>query len=142
MKVRYFRHLLRRGGDLDADRLYVWHIEQRSGHRFRAGLVTDGHKRSVGHYIAAAWNLFHLMSLEGFRSEFAIPLDPDGEILGGAHRIACALALGIAEIPVEHRPNKVWAPAWDEAWFIDHGCPAEDLDRIRKDWQSLHGEAL
>lgn len=108
----------------------------------RAGLATDKWKKSVGHYVISAWALFNAMSREGFRSEFAIPVDPDGEILGGAHRIGCALALGIAEIPVEHRPNRVWADAWDEAWFVRHGCPAEDLDRIRSDFQALHGQAL
>ena len=141
MKARLFKSL-RHGGDPDAERVYRWHIEERSGHRMRAGLATDKWKRSVEHYLIAARSLINAMAHEGFRCEFAVPVDPDGEFLDGSHRIACALALGLREIAVEHRPNRVWADAWDEAWFKNHGCPAEDLDRIRRDWQSLHGEAL
>jgi hypothetical protein len=96
----------------------------------------DG-KADTDHYVRMAAGLYASMVLRGFLASGAVPLDRNGELLGGAHRVACALALGIAEIPVVRMPQKVRAPAWDEQWFIDEGMGAEDLERLRQDWEGL-----
>jgi hypothetical protein len=137
VKWRLFRHLLH-GGDEDAVRVYRWHIEKRSGLRIKAGLPTDGWKRSLDDYLQSASALAGCMRRQGFFRGGAIPVDPDGELLGGAHRLACALALGIAEVPVTRDQRRVWAPAWGEAWFRDNEMAVEDIVRLRRDWLALY----
>ena len=112
-------------------------IEARCGHRMRAGLPTDRWKKSLEHYLASARALYGAMVHEGFNPSFPIPVDPDGELLDGSHRLACALALGLVEVPVERRDQFVWAPPWGETWFETQGMTASDLQRIREDWNAL-----
>jgi hypothetical protein len=130
------RHLLL-GGDPDAERVYRWHIEKRSGERMAAGLPTDRWKRSIDDYLHSAKRLLASILARGFHSAGSIPIDPEGGLLGGAHRMACALALGIAEVPVTRVQRRVWAPAWGEDWFIENGMAAEDLARVRADMACL-----
>jgi hypothetical protein len=77
------------------------------------------------------------MAYHGFNPSGAIPIDPDGELLNGSHRVACARALGIESVPVIHEARRVFAPAWGLAWFHDNGMDQEDLNRLKADWQSL-----
>ncbi|MCK9549129.1 hypothetical protein [Aquamicrobium sp.] len=94
-------------------------------------------KWSVDDYVEAAETLFASMAHNGFLSEYAVPIDPDGELLGGAHRVACALALGIGEIPVVRKPYRAWAPPWGREWFVANGMAKEDLDRVSRDYVDL-----
>lgn len=87
----------------------------------QAGLKTDVYKSSTGDYWSAAISLNQSMALRGFDPDHAVPVDEDGELLNGSHRVACAMALGIEEIHVVNMPGKVWAPAWDAAWFRTNG---------------------
>lgn len=87
----------------------------------QAGLKTDVSKLNISDYWSAAISLNQSMALHGFDPNHAIPIDPDGELLNGSHRVACALALGIEEILVEQHTQRVWAPAWDAAWFRANG---------------------
>ena len=136
MKWRLFRSRLH-GGDPDAERVYRWHIEARSGARLSAGLATDRWKRTIDDYVVSAGTLFASMFVDGFDPKQAIPLDPNGELLDGSHRLACALALGIEAVPVTHSSRLAWAPAWGEAWFVEKGMAAEDLARLRADYAAL-----
>lgn len=139
VKWRYFRAILGCEPDCapEAITLYLWHIEKRSGRRMSAGLATDGWKRTLPDYITSAEKLLKDMAHHGFRPEYSIPIDPNGELLDGSHRLACALALGLPAVPVVHRTQYVWAPAWGEAWFVENGMTGEDLERLRQDWKSL-----
>jgi hypothetical protein len=96
-------------------------------------------KRDTDHYIETAAALCASMAYRGFVGipEWRIPVDPNGELLGGAHRVACALALEIEEVPVVRMPTPAWAPPWGEQWFIENGMDEEDLERLRQDWSSL-----
>ena len=136
LKARYFRHL-RHGGDEEAERLYVWHIEQRSGHRMQQGLPTDLWKRSIDDYVSSSRILFASMAKDGFDPRFPVPVDPIERILGGAHRVACAIALDIKTVPVSHQPQYVWAPHWGEQWFRDHGMRLPEIERLRQDVDAL-----
>jgi len=102
-----------------------------------AGLATDQWKHSAEDYLRSAEALFRSMGEKGFDSKHAVPIDPDGELLNGSHRVACALALGIDETPIVSMARKVWAPAWGEAWFISNGMGGDDLARVKRDWDAL-----
>ena len=128
VKYRFFRHLCV-GDDPDSERLYIWHIESRKAANAKINLGMDS-KSGTDQYVTDCRNLLISMANRGFDPAYAIPVDPDGELLGGAHRVACALALGIETVPVERKDQRVWAPAWDRQWFVDNGMSASDLERV------------
>lgn len=99
----------------------------------------DVWKWSVDDYVAAAGALCASMANRGFIPECAVPIDPDGELLGGAHRVACALALGIEEVPVVRKETPAWAAPWGYAWFVANGMAADDLERLERDFSSCRG---
>ena len=135
VKWRFFRHLLG-GADPDSERVYRWHIRKRSETRMQIGLPTDQWKRSVDDYVIAAASLFASMQTNGFNITEPIPIDPVGELLGGAHRLACARALDV-NVHAQMWNYTAWAPAWDYAWFADNGMTGPDLIRLLADWVEM-----
>lgn len=103
----------------------------------RAGLPTDGWKKTLDNYERAALKLFESMAADGFDERYPVPVDPDGELLGGSHRVACALALEIAEVPVVRAPQYVWAPPWDRTWFEKAGLPAPEIKTLEAILETL-----
>jgi hypothetical protein len=138
VKYRLFNNMLH-GHDLDAERVYRWHIQQRSGARFSMGLATDEWKHCLDDYVNSAQQTFASMLSSGFMKFFAVPIDPDQELLDGSHRVACALALEIETIPVVVSTKRVWAPPWGKDWFIAKQMPKLDLERTLQDWEFLNG---
>ena len=136
VKHRYFLHLTG-GNDPESEVLYAWHIGHRSGERMEAGVATDKWKTSVDDYLAAASQLHISMQESGFSAKHPIPVDPNGEILDGSHRLACALALGIKGVPVIHTGQLVWAPIWGCDWFICEGMSLEDVGRLEQDLEMM-----
>jgi len=136
VKARFFRSVLG-GNDPDAERVYRWHIETRSGARMRAGLATDGWKKSVDDYVRSARMLYDSMRCHGFPLLGTVPIDPAGELLDGAHRVACALALGIETVPVKREARHAWAPGWGYEWFVAAGMGHDDLERLCRDFKEL-----
>ena len=130
VKWRFFNHLAG-GADSAAERVYLWHIAKR-----RASGFVDAEKWTIDVFRPVAKALLSSMYQHGFLPEFAIPIDPRGELLGGAHRTACALWLGI-DCYVQRMTQTVWAPAWDRQWFIDNGMSEEDLSRTLSDWKEM-----
>jgi len=131
VKYRLFAHLS--GGDVPPNTLdlYFRHIKERVQHRWAQGLPMDRWKRELRHYGQGAINLHHSMRVMGYDKTRPIDIDMDGEIFGGAHRIACAIALGIKEIPVvEHTKQRVTAPAWGADWFRHHGFDDRDVESL------------
>jgi hypothetical protein len=104
----------------------------------KAGLATDQWKRTIHDYINSAKDLLESMSLAGFFQSESIPIDINGELFGGAHRLACAIALRIKLVPVVQIQHTVWAPPWNEAWFVEHGMAPGDLEQTRDDFQLLY----
>jgi hypothetical protein len=137
VKWRFARHLLG-GNDADADRVYRWHLQKRLGARMAAGLPCDGWKTSVDDYVRSAIQLVQGMQWCGLRDP--VPIDPSGELLNGAHRVACALALGLGSIPVVREMRQAWAPAWGYDWFVQNGMSEGDLQRLRSDWREMRDE--
>ena len=138
VKHRLFSHL-RTGGDAEAVDVYDWHIMKRSGARMAAGMPTDNWKTTIDHYHAAAAHLLASMEHNGFWPAHAIPVDLRGELLNGSHRLACAIALGIDEVPVERRTEYCWAKPWNREWFLANGVEPDVLERIERDWEILNG---
>lgn len=95
-----------------------------------AGVVTDKWKKNLIDYGAASYALYDAMEKNGFDPAFPVPIDPNGELLDGSHRVACALALGIEEIPVLHRADYVWAPEWGLQWFVNNDFTKEEIETI------------
>lgn len=124
------------GDDRDSERVYRWHIEMRKSANAKIGLGMDS-KPDTDRYVSDSRALLISMATKGFDPAYAIPIDPDGELLGGSHRLACALALGIDVVPVTRQQQRAWAPAWGEQWFRDNGMDDEDLRRLATDWRSL-----
>jgi hypothetical protein len=135
VKWRFFRHLCA-GDDPDSERIYRWHLTARKTANAKINLGMDS-KSGTDQYVADCRNLLISMVNKGFDLAHAIPIDPDGEPLGGAHRLACALALGIDLVPVTRQPQYVFAPTWDATWFRDNGASEADQFRIATDWTEL-----
>lgn len=136
VKHRFFRHLLN-GDDQHAERIYRWHVLKRSAHRMALGVPTDGYKLDTDTYVSAAADLFQSMQATGFDDACPIPLDLNGELMGGAHRTACALAIGLGGVTVEHLKDIAWAPPWNLKWFIENGMEFADLKRTQHDFKML-----
>ena len=126
--------------EVDAERVYRWHIKQR-----RASGFIDAEKQEYGvdqtldRYVKDARRLLMSMTIFGFDPQFAIPVDPSGELLGGAHRLSAALALGLDEVPVRRMDQAVWSPDWGYQWFVDQGMREDDLQRLERNWRVIHG---
>lgn len=76
------------------------------------------------------------MRARGFDAAYPVPIDPNNEILGGAHRTACALALGM-DVIAQRRDTAAWAPAWDAAWFKRYGMPERQVEGLLVDYHTL-----
>lgn len=135
VKWRFFCHLLN-GDDPDSERVYRWHIEARKVANAKVNLGMDS-KSGTDQYVTDCHNLISSMQQHGFLPKYAVPIDLDGELLGGAHRVACAVALGIDQVPVSREDRYVFAPSWGFAWFLDNGMPTDDLERLDQDWRAL-----
>jgi hypothetical protein len=136
VKWRFFRHLYG-GEDPDSEEVYRRHIEARNGHRMEAGVATDEWKTEIDDYVSSATELFKSMSANGFDPEYPIPIDNDGELFGGAHRLACALSLDIRVIPTVIIDDYVWAPPWDYLWFTNNMLKSGNK-KILNDWLELN----
>jgi hypothetical protein len=119
-----------------AQRDYVNHIWARCGARMTLGLPTDGNKFSLFDYIAYAIDLYESMKARGFDPSHPIPVDEEGDILGGAHRIACALALG-KNVIVARSKNRAWAPEWGTHWFLREGFDPDWVNFQLNEMRSL-----
>lgn len=104
------------------------------------GTPTDGWKLSVEHWVDGCAALMDSMKTNGFLPQHPIPLDKNGELLNGTHRLACAIVLDIREIWVWRLENKeAWAPDWGVEWLVANGFPTEDIKRIAKDFEAICG---
>jgi hypothetical protein len=116
--------------------LYVFHIEKRKELNARVGYGTDRLKPLIYQYLYNSRDLVNSMK-KGFLDEFAIPVDRNGELLDGAHRISCALALGIETVPVESKNTDAFAPDWGYRWFLEAGLSPDYVSVMRKEWETF-----
>lgn len=108
----------------------------------RGSGFVDANKTGVEVYLPLTLSLLASMKANGFDPRFPVPIDPNGDILGGAHRTACALALG-QDVAVQRHEQFAWAPAWDQHWFRRFGAPEDYIDGLLSDLKELsHGANL
>jgi hypothetical protein len=101
--------------------IYRRHIEGRSGGREKRSW-----KMSVQDYITAAGDLMRSMRANGFDPSEPVELGCNLGLRGGAHRIACALALDITiRVRIADKPGN--AALWDEAYMRRAGMTDQDL---------------
>lgn len=135
VKWRFFMDMLPGPKAPWAEGTYRWHIAERMTANAEQGIGMDANKtRSIDEYVDKARDLFRSMR-GGFDHAYPVPIDPAGELLDGAHRTACALALG-HDVAVVHLDRKAWAPAWDEDWFISR-APASVVAWVKRDWDEM-----
>lgn len=131
IKWRYFSHLVN-GGDPDSERVYRWHIKTRTG-----GNEKGSWKSSTDDYVRASGALLMSMQSYGFLPSDPILIGDDGAQRNGAHRLACALVLGL---DVYVQGCDLSAPGgWGRDELLSYGiCPA-DMERVEIDWAALNG---
>lgn len=130
VKWRLFRHLID-GGDPDALAVYRKHIIGRTG-----GREPGCWKRCVEDYVSAARELLASMRARGFDPAYPVPVGSNGRIRNGAHRIACALALGI-DVAIERIEKPGTAALWDEEWLRRGGLTEAEIARAKDDLTRL-----
>lgn len=129
------RHRLLRNDDADSERLYRWHIEQRTG-----GREPRSWKRSTDDYVTACCVLIDSMRAGGFDKGHPIRLGNNGALMDGAHRAACAILFGVRALSETVDKPGMAAP-WGQEWLVSHGAPQADIARILADWNLLHEQA-
>ena len=132
IKWRHFMGLLSIWPVWRSSPTYLWHIAKR-----HEGGTRDSNKVGLADYLAHAEVLAYSMRHNGFDKRFAIPVDRKGELMGGAHRLACALALKLEQVPILCMHEDAWAPPWGLQWFIDNGMPEADLERLKADFEEM-----
>ena len=78
--------------------------------------------------------LYKNFKLLGFKLDHPIPLTPEGKLIDGSHRLACALHFGCKLIPVQFVAHKniKW---YGVSWFYDNGFDVSFIENMR---QTLH----
>jgi hypothetical protein len=121
--------------DAAAITIYRAHIMQRTG-----GVEPGGLKRCVDDYVAAAWALQLSMATTGFDIARPIRFCTFGKLRGGAHRIACALALGLPIWRRIVRGRSTQRP-WDAEQLARAGISTDDIERARRDMEVMRHAA-
>lgn len=119
-------------GDADAERVYRWHIEKRTG-----GVEPGSWKKSIDDYMDAAFALTKAMRVRGFDPATPVVMGSNGRLRAGAHRLSCALALELPALAVRIDARRGTAAPWGRDWFVRHGISAADLRRIEADLELL-----
>lgn len=110
-KYMFFKDLQNSTQDSKIEDMYRDHI-------FRRTMGKGDNKNSVDEYVSAAKSLFNSMKTTGFNPLYPVPYTSRG-INNGAHRIACALALGIKQIDAVQITGNVKKLEWGESFFND-----------------------
>jgi hypothetical protein len=133
IKWRFFRHLID-GDDAGALAAYRTHIDGRTG-----GIEPGSWKQTVDDYATACRDLLRSMQANGFDAESPIVVGANGGLRNGAHRAACAVALGIPAA-VRHSDKPSRARPWDADWLRSHGTASADISRAQLDTEELRHE--
>lgn len=88
----------------------------------------DINKNSITDYRTSCSVMLQDMRKNGYNPKFPIPLNYKGELLNGAHRLACAKSLGLE--PFFLRVENVLAPVWDEKWFLINGYSEKFISHL------------
>ena len=130
----FFRYLVN-GGDPESIIDYGLHILGRTG-----GVEPGSSKSNVGDYIAEAVKLLDSMTKHGFDAGSPIILCRTPRLRNGAHRLACALTLGIVPYRVLHdEPGR--SPPWDRAVMERSGLNTIRINAVEKCLRELRAKS-
>lgn len=121
--------------DTDAERLYRWHIWART-----QGIEPRSWKRSVDDYVSAALALRSGMEM-GFLGGCPVIVGSNDRLIDGAHRVACAAALGI-DVVVEKTSEPGRAAPWGTKRLIADGIKGVDLVAVLKGFDEIRARAV
>lgn len=82
-------------------------------------------------YIKAFKELIESIKDVGFKREYFIPIDKNGHMINGGHRIAAALALE-KDVWVRKYPFDGLRIRFGSKWFLEHGFSKEEVDYIER----------
>ena len=116
----------------DARRLYRWHIVERTG-----GVEPRSWKVRLEDYENAAGDLLGEMVACGFKHRSPIEVGSCGGLIDGAHRLACALMLGVRHVAIATSDAPARAAAWDLYWLKRHGMNNADMLTVYDDFATL-----
>lgn len=120
IKRRFFRHLID-GNDPQSEDLYRRHIFGRT-----KGREPRSWKASLDDYVMGCRDLLASMQAKGFDPEHPVVVGMNGRLMEGAHRIACAAALGL-EVEVETKDRIGRAVDWDAEWLEKSGIRMDEI---------------
>jgi hypothetical protein len=96
------------------------------------GREPDGRKNTVDEYVEACAALVASMSASGFDPTCPIVLCSTPRLKNGAHRLACAMAMGLGPWrTLSPKPGQ--SPPWGRAELCDCGIRESDIRRAEKD---------
>lgn len=90
-------------------------------------------KNTVDDYVNSFKNLIKSISENGFDSSFPVPIDKQGQLGNGAHRLAAAVALN-QSVFIQDIDRGF---GWDFDWFNKQGFSVEDKQRILRGFVEL-----
>ncbi len=124
--------------DRDIDRaVYRRHIAERTAGREPEALS----KTTLEDYERCFIALIESIRAEGFHDASAIPIDEEGRILNGAHRLAVAIALELDTVPVIRIPKPWRGTEWGCRWFLQHGFNPPEINRLLRAWVQAHRDS-
>lgn len=137
-KYLFFNELKNKQPDPYIIGLYKEHIFKRSG-GVEGGdrwIKVPSGKQCVDDYVTSAIQLYNSMKENGFDINYPVPYyNTNNGIENGAHRISCALALGIDIYAMRVIPKRY--KRWDEKWFIKKGFLDKDIQLLKDTYTSL-----
>ena len=137
-KYLFFKELENDIPDSYIVNLYREHIFKRSG-GVEGGdrwIKVPSGKNCVDDYITSAKKLHVSMKENGFDINYPVPYYiTNNGIENGAHRISCALALGIDVYAMKVVPKRY--KRWDEKWFIKKEFSHSDIKLLKETYASL-----
>lgn len=99
------------------------------------GAFSSGEKSGIDDYLCDAKDIFHSIRENGFLKEKYIPVNSDGFLLNGAHRLSASLALG-KEVYIKQCGDAEYT--WDYSWFCQNNFSTEDKIRILRGFTDLY----
>ena len=136
VRYLYAKDILARCGNNDILSLYKRNCLMRTGGIEPVNEHGISVKNSIGDYITQFKELIASLQEKGYDKNYPIPMQTNGCLANGAHRIAAAAALEMdVEVQYVERGCKI-----DFDWFVENGFSTEDKMRILKGFIDIHPE--
>ncbi|MDC0506276.1 hypothetical protein OAN96_01640, partial [Candidatus Gracilibacteria bacterium] len=118
VKILYIKAFLEGENYEYFKKLYIDHIRIYNGGK-------EEHKNNYKDFLDDFHTLIKSFTEKGFDHDFPIPLNSKGELLNGAHRLACCIYFGIK--PVYKKSPSDISINWGLKWFQSNGFKQKDI---------------